>query len=109
MFQLSKFSHTYMKLSGMFSELPASLKSQAGNAIFERIMPWLIVILATFRGRLMFGSDWPVCTAGVGDEAWKKWRSIIEKMCDLAGFSTEERIMFWSGTAIKAYGIKELM
>lgn len=66
MFQLSKFSHTYMKLSGIFSELPASLQKESEYVIFEKIMPWLIVILATFRGRLMFGSDWPVCTAGVG-------------------------------------------
>ncbi len=57
----------------------------------------------------MFGSDWPVCTIGGGSDAWEKWRRIVQRMCQLANLSQEDEIMLWSGTAIKAYGIKELM
>lgn len=98
-----------MKLSGMFSELPPELQKAPKEEIFEAIMPWLIVILTAFRGRLMFGSDWPVCTAGVGHEAWFKWRWIVQRLCDLSDLSVEEQIMLWSGTAIEAYGLKSLI
>lgn len=61
----------------------------------------------------MFGSDWPVCTVGVpaSDQggAWNKWRSIVQRMCQLGGLSLEDQVMLWSGTAIKAYGLTELV
>ncbi|KFY72480.1 hypothetical protein V499_07389 [Pseudogymnoascus sp. VKM F-103] len=105
MFKLSQAKNTYMKLSGCLSELPDSLKTESANHIFAAILPWLSVILAAFRGRLMFGSDWPVCTVGVGEDAWKKWRAVVERMCEMGGFGMEEQIMLWSGTAIVAYGL----
>ncbi|TVY17695.1 L-rhamnono-gamma-lactonase [Lachnellula arida] len=109
MFTLSKCSKTYMKLSGCFSEMPESLKNAPVLEIFAALQPYLVVILATFGPfRIMFGSDWPVCTAGVND-AWKKWKEVVEKLCYLASLTQEDQIMIWSGTAIKAYGINELM
>jgi L-rhamnono-1,4-lactonase len=70
----------------------------------------LIVILTAFGpSRIMFGSDWPVCTIGVTGNAWDNWVRIVQRLCDMAGLSQEDEIMLWSGTAIKAYGIKELM
>jgi L-rhamnono-1,4-lactonase len=109
MFTLSKCSKTYMKLSGCFSEMPESLKTAPVDEIFMALQPYLVVIMATFTPfRIMFGSDWPVCTIGV-DDAWKKWRAVVQRFCYLAGLSQAEQIMIWSGTAIKAYGIKELM
>jgi L-rhamnono-1,4-lactonase len=109
MFTLSKCSKTYMKLSGCFSEMPESLKTAPVDEVFMALQPYLVVIMATFTPfRIMFGSDWPVCTIGV-DDAWKKWRQVVQRFCYLAGLSQAEQIMIWSGTAIKAYGIKELM
>jgi L-rhamnono-1,4-lactonase len=109
MFKLSKCSKTFMKLSGCFSEMPAALKAAPVDEIFLALQPYLVVILATFGPfRIMFGSDWPVCTVGV-DDAWKKWKQVVARFCDLASLSQAEQIMIWSGTAIKAYGIKELM
>jgi L-rhamnono-1,4-lactonase len=109
MFRLSKCSKTYMKLSGCFSEMPDRLKTASVDEVFEALMPYLITILTTFKPfRIMFGSDWPVCTIGVED-AWSKWRELVQRFCHLASLSQEEQIMIWSGTAIKAYGIKELM
>lgn len=109
MFTLSKASKTFMKLSGCFSEMPDSLKTASVDDIFVALQPYLVVILATFGPfRIMYGSDWPVCTVGLPD-AWKKWRQVVQRFCHLASLSQAEQIMIWSGTAIKAYGIKELM
>ncbi|KAH7412509.1 hypothetical protein BKA64DRAFT_691937 [Cadophora sp. MPI-SDFR-AT-0126] len=109
MFRLSKCSKTFMKLSGCFSEMPESLKKAPVDEVLLALQPYLVVILATFGSfRIMFGSDWPVCTIGV-DDAWKKWRQVVQRFCDLASLSQEDQIMIWSGTAIKAYGLKELM
>ena len=109
MFTLSKCSNTYLKLSGCFSEMSATLKKAPVDEILEALFPYLVVIQASFGPfRTMFGSDWPVCTIGV-DNAWKKWRDVVQRFCYMASFSEEEQIMIWSGTAIKAYGIKELM
>src|SRR4051794_5482877 len=94
---LSRFSKTYIKLSGCFSEIPEDYQNSSAEKIFEVLQPWLIVILTAFRGRIMFGSDWPVCTIGVTDNAWKKWVRVVQRMCDLAGLSIDEQIMLWSG------------
>ena len=106
-FTLSKCSRTYMKLSGAFSEMPEHLAKRSANEIFEILYPWLAVVLAAFGpGRIMFASDWPVCTVGGGEDAWDKWRRVVERMCDMASLSEEEQGMIWSGTAKKAYGIE---
>ncbi|KAK4121081.1 amidohydrolase 2 [Parathielavia appendiculata] len=104
MFTLSKCRKTYMKLSGCFSELPDKLKERSAEDIFSAILPWLAVVVAAFGpSRIMFGSDWPVCTVGVGGEAWKKWHRIVEMVCDLAGLSEQDQAMLWGGTAKEAY------
>ncbi|KAK2019298.1 amidohydrolase [Colletotrichum eremochloae] len=106
-YALSKCSNTYIKLSGGFSEMPDSLKSQDPNAIFEAIFPWLGVVLATFgTRRTMFGSDWPVCTVGV-DEAWRKWKLLVERTCYMATLEPEDQAALFGGTALKAYGIED--
>lgn len=98
-----------MKLSGCFSEIPDSLTTAPVDELFEALTPYLVVILAAFGPfRIMFGSDWPVCTIRV-DDAWKKWRDIVQRFCHLASLGQEDQIMIWSGTAIRAYGIKELI
>jgi len=108
-FALSKNSNTFMKLSGCFSEMPDSLKNGSIDEIVMALQPYLVVILATFGSfRIMFGSDWPVCTVGI-EGAWEKWRRVVDRFCDLASLGQSDQIMIWSGTAIKAYGIRELM
>jgi L-rhamnono-1,4-lactonase len=104
MFTLSKCRKTYMKLSGCFAELPEKLMERSAADIFSAILPWLAVVVAAFGpSRLMFGSDWPVCSVGVGEDAWKKWHRVVEMVCDLAGLSQEDQVMLWNGTAKQAY------
>ena len=112
-FALASSPKTYLKLSGLFSEMPATLQQSSVDDIVIALQPYLAVILASFgASRIMFGSDWPVCTVGMEKEeggAWEKWRMVVERFVDLAGLTTEEAVMIWSGTAIKAYGITELL
>ncbi|KAL7623274.1 L-rhamnono-gamma-lactonase [Parahypoxylon ruwenzoriense] len=107
MFTLSKCNKTYMKLSGGFPEMPDSLKQRSPEDIFDAISPWLSVLLAAFgASRIMFASDWPVCTVGVGDGAWAKWKKIVDRLCWMASFEEEDMRMIWGGTALKAYSIE---
>ena len=107
--RLSRFSKTYIKLSGCFSELPKEILNEDAKVIFEKLQPWLIVVLTAFGpSRIMFGSDWPVCSIGV-ENSWEKWRSVVQRMCQMGSLNRMDEIMLWSGTAIKAYDIKELM
>ncbi|KAI0134541.1 amidohydrolase [Xylariales sp. AK1849] len=106
MFTLSKASKTYMKLSGGFPEMTDSLKTRSAEDIFTDISPWLSVILAAFGPpRIMFASDWPVCTVGV-EGAWGKWQKIVERLCYMATLSDEDKKMIWGGTAVEAYGLQ---
>lgn len=103
-----------MKLSGAFAEMPDTLPSQSASHIFQSTLAWLGIVLATFgSSRIMFGSDWPVCTVGFGPkegeedatEAWPHWRDVVEKMCWMASLGDEERAMIFGGTAKAAYGL----
>ncbi|KUI61349.1 hypothetical protein VP1G_08547 [Cytospora mali] len=89
-----------------------ALRQQPANDIFESTMSWLAVVVAAFGpSRIMFGSDWPVCTVGVeegedGQEgAWEKWRKVVDRLCWMSSFSDEEKKMVFAGTARRAYGI----
>ncbi|KAI0024285.1 amidohydrolase [Xylariomycetidae sp. FL0641] len=118
MFTLSKASKTYLKLSGAFPEMTDSLKQRGFKDIFEALMPWLTIIMATFGAeRTMFGSDWPVCTVGVDKDpqaregepegAWSKWKRVVGRLCDMGSLEEERQRMLWGGTALKAYGIEQ--
>jgi L-rhamnono-1,4-lactonase len=108
MFTLSRCEQTYMKLSGCFSEMSDGLRRRSAEEIFEGIYPWLAVVLAAFGPRrIMFGSDWPVCTVGMDDGAWGKWRKVVERMCDMASLDATEQEWLWSLTAKKVYKIED--
>lgn len=108
-----------------------ALRQQPANDIFESIMAWLAVVVAAFGpGRIMFGSDWPVCTVGVDgsgegsgasvktedkpedkpedrpeEGAWEKWRKVVDRLCWMSSMSDEDKKMVFSGTARRAYRI----
>ncbi|CEJ94672.1 Putative Amidohydrolase family protein [[Torrubiella] hemipterigena] len=108
LYALGKHDNVYMKLSGCFSEMPETLVAQSDNAshVFKSIVEWLGVVLATFGpDRIMFGSDWPVCTVGIGEEAWPRWKEIVDKTCWMASLSDIDRAMVYGGTAKKAYNL----
>lgn len=106
-YALGKVPQAYMKLSGGFAEMPDALRAQDAAHIFQSTFGWLGVVLATFGARrLMFGSDWPVCTVGMPEgEGWPRWKEVVEKMCWMASLDDEDRAMIFGGTAKEAYGL----
>ena len=119
MAKLSSFSHTVVKISGGFSEidgLPNQAEQEAldfwsRSELLSRTAKWVELWLRetlTLFGssRVMFGSDWPVCTVGGGSGvAWMNWflvaKAFAERYLDGQG-----QYEFWSGTAIRAYNIR---
>jgi L-fuconolactonase len=52
--------------------------------------------------RLMYGSDWPVVTTAGGDLAW---RTMVDGFTN--DWTTAGREAFFSGNAIRLYGLRE--
>ncbi|GAD96959.1 amidohydrolase family protein [Paecilomyces variotii No. 5] len=108
---MSTCPRTYIKLSGAFSELP-SLSPNAEpdiDSLVERLGPWTDTVFEAFgSGRIMFGSDWPVCNVGGGGNAvsWRRWRAIVEGVIQRKGLTREQMRDVWGGVAVKAYGIE---
>lgn len=104
---MATFPNTYMKLSGAFSEIP-SVPTTSQEDIINTLEPWTNVVLDTFGpGRIMFGSDWPVCNVGGGGNnvTWSRWRDIVESLLQRRGVGEQEIKGVWGGVAAKAYGV----
>ncbi|KAL1957070.1 hypothetical protein VTO42DRAFT_6328 [Malbranchea cinnamomea] len=111
---LSRFPATYMKLSGLFSELPPlpqyasdEEESELIASIVSDVAPWVDVIFYNFGPhRVMFGSDWPVCNVGGGGNqvTWGRWRKVVEALLERRGLSEEEKREVWGGVAGRVYG-----
>ncbi|KAL1620935.1 L-rhamnono-gamma-lactonase [Diplodia seriata] len=99
--------HTYMKLSGAFSEMggdPDHDLPWTPERVLDRMRPWLDVLFDAFPPeRIMFGSDWPVCNVRGGAAAWKSWVAAVEGILDVYGLTDEQRDRVWYGTAVEAY------
>jgi len=91
----SKIPQVYCKLSGMITEDdPNGWKA-------ERLRPFVRHVFSLFGPeRLMFGSDWPVCTlAGT-------WKEVLAAFTQAVGpQSIEVREKLLGGTAEKFYGL----
>jgi len=94
--ELAKRENVYCKLSGMVTE--ADWRHWA----ISSLQPYVDVALEAFAPRrLMFGSDWPVCTVAA---TYSKWISTVGDL--LAKLSSEERARVFSETAVEAYRLK---
>lgn len=106
----ASYPTTFMKLSGFFSELPPQDENEPTPIplLFEYVKPWVDVVFDAFGSeRIMFGSDWPVCSAGgPGSKAWQHWVDLVTVILDTRGLSPHQKQRVWSGTAIEAYRIE---
>ena len=91
--EISSFENIVCKVSGIVTEADWFDWSE------EDIKPFFEIILENFgANRLMYGSDWPVCTlAGNYDEVFGLAFELSKNL------STTESENFWSGCANQAY------
>lgn len=83
------------KLSGLLTEAAPE------RARDEDLAPWAEKALHCFGvARLLYGSDWPVCTLGGGLE---RWRSFVDRFT--ATWATDDRDAFYAGNAQRIYGV----
>ena len=113
--RLAAYPNTFMKLSGIFSEMPPiyseTSDSYSGRlntvqVIKEHVRPWCDYAIKAFGSeRVMFGSDWPVCTVNGGSQAWSCWKPVLQEIIsETLGPSALEAI--FSGNAAKVYKIQ---
>jgi L-fuconolactonase len=94
--RVSKHSSLRCKVSGMITE--ADHKSWKS----EQLTPYVQHVLQLFGfGRLMFGSDWPVCTlAGT-------WKEVLAAFTQALGpQNADERAKILGSTAASFYGLR---
>jgi len=94
--RLAAFPNVFCKVSGMVTEADWH---QWQSADFE---PYLEVVFEAFGpARIMFGSDWPVCTlAGSYGEVADILSHYAQRL------SQQEQADVWGGTATRFYGLK---
>ncbi|KAF5618756.1 hypothetical protein F52700_12276 [Fusarium sp. NRRL 52700] len=91
MHELGQDEHTYIKFSGAFAEMGGSVNDLSTNEICKALEKWFKVILESFGPRrIMFGSDWPVCTINMSN-AWPRWRDVTVQLCQQSGLTKAEQ------------------
>jgi len=92
---LAAFEHVHCKLSGLVTEAPWDGWREAGVERYAGRM-----LDAFGPGRLMFGSDWPVCTVAAS------YADVLElARAVLAPLAATERDEVLAGTARRFYGL----
>jgi len=96
--ELARRPHISCKLSGMVTE------ADFHNWTIEDLQPYVETALEAFGpDRLLFGSDWPVCTVA---SSYKRWLDVV-KQCT-AGLSSDEQDKILGENAQKFYGLEEV-
>lgn len=91
--ELAMREHVWCKVSGMVTEADWSGWS------LETLRPYLDVVVEAFGpGRLMAGSDWPVCLVAT---EYARWFAVLREY--FAGFSDAEQAAVFGGTAVAVY------
>jgi L-fuconolactonase len=92
---VAAYPNVWCKISGMVTE--ADWK----NWKPEHFRPYLDTVVEAFGpGRIVFGSDWPVCLVAA---RYEQVVSIVEDY--FARFSAEERAALFGGNAVEFYGL----
>jgi L-fuconolactonase len=93
--QLSRHERVACKVSGLLTE------ARPDQADVTALRPYLEHARGCFgASRLLYGSDWPVCTLGGGA---RRWREIVDEVS--AGWTDAERRALFAGTASRVYGL----
>ncbi|WP_189418458.1 amidohydrolase family protein [Cellvibrio zantedeschiae] len=90
--KISEGSHAFCKISGLVTEAGAS-------ASYAKLYPYMNHLVSCFGAhRLMWGSDWPVCTLAATYDEWIGYLDTFLKQ-----FSLDEQKSIWGESAVKFY------
>jgi L-fuconolactonase len=93
--ELAKRPQVYCKLSGMVTEADSSWSE-------EKLRPYFETVLEAFGpGRLMYGSDWPVCLARC---TYQRWHNTVTSL--ISDLSSDEKADILGRTAVRAYDFR---
>jgi L-fucono-1,5-lactonase len=94
--QLAQSNNVFCKVSGLVTE------GDSRQWKPQDFKPYLYVVFEAFgTGRLMFGSDWPVCLLAAS------YPQVVKIISDYtASFSEAEKSKIFGGNAIRFYGLK---
>ena len=93
---LARREHVVCKLSGLPTEV------QTLERDIELLRPYFYTVLEAFGpGRLMFGSDWPVCLLAT---EYSEWVATVQNL--IAELSTAEQAQIMGLTASRVYGLE---
>jgi L-fuconolactonase len=97
---MAALPNTVCKLSGVLSEPPPAEDAAASNNA-SHLIPYYETVLDAFGPhRMMFGSDWPVCTLSAS------YAEVVDAARALtSGLSLSERTAIFGGTARRIYGL----
>lgn len=91
--ELARRPNVSCKLSGMVTEADVNTWTSA------QLQPYFDVVFSAFGpSRLLFGTDWPVCLAGVSYSGWKQ---MVEGA--LSALSASERLAVMGENAVRIY------
>jgi L-fuconolactonase len=93
MTELGKYKNVYCKISGMVTE------TNWNNWTNEEFTPYLDFAVKAFGiDRIMFGSDWPVCTVAA------TYGQVLKIVQDyFAGYTEEDQEKFFGKNAVEFY------
>ena len=95
--QLAAFENVHCKLSGMGTE------ADWQHWTAEDLQPYLDVAVEAFgTGRLLFGSDWPVCLVA---SSYERWLQVLRDY--FASFSAEEQAQVFAHNAELFYNLTD--
>ena len=94
--ELARRPHVCCKLSGAVTE------AAFDTWTVEDLRPYIETVLECFGPeRLMFGSDWPVCTVA---SSYTRWMSVVREFT--AELSEDEQEAIFGGNAARFYGLQ---
>jgi len=97
--RLATLPNTMCKLSGVLGEPAPAGSATSGDAVVAHLVPYYETILAAFGpDRIMFGSDWPVCTLSAS------YAQVVAAARALTSeLSATEQDAIYAGTARRTY------
>ena len=95
--ELARRDNVCCKISGLVTEADFAGWTEA------QLAPYFETVLETFGAkRLMFGSDWPVCTVAC---EYERWHAIVDRWVGRLSVPEQEEVL--GGTAVRAYNLTE--